>query len=68
MPSYCNWLAGLRHPAGFSLLKEITYDKLSKVVLLDSFNYHLLPQQKPLPRSHFPHLFSKILNLSDYVI
>ena len=37
MPSYCNWLAGLRHPAGFSLLKEITYDKLSKVVLLDSF-------------------------------
>ncbi len=36
MPSYCNRLAGLRHPAGFSLLKEITYDKL-KVVLLDSF-------------------------------
>ena len=68
MPSYCNRLAGLRHPAGFSLLKEITYDKLSKVVLLDSFYYRFLPQQKPLPRSHFPHLFSKILNLSDYVV
>ena len=68
MPSYCNRLAGLRHPAGFSLLKEITYDKLSKVVLLDSFYYPFLPQQKPLPRSHFPHLFSKILNLSDYVV
>ena len=68
MPSYCNRLAGLRHPAGFSLLKEITYDKLSKVVLLDSFYYRFLPQQKPLPWSHFPHLFSKILNLSDYVV
>ena len=68
MPSYCNRLTGLRHPAGFSLLKEITYDKLSKVVLLDSFYYPFLPQQKPLPRSHFPHLPSKVLNLSDYVI
>lgn len=30
--------------------------------------YRFLPQQKPLPRSHFPHLPSKVLNLSDYVI
>ena len=68
MPSYRNWLAGLRHPAGFSLLKEITYDKLSKVVLPDSFYYPFLPQQKPLPRSHFPHPLSKVSNLSNYVI
>ena len=38
MPSYCNRLAGLRHPAGFIIIKgNYTYDKLSKVVLLDSF-------------------------------
>lgn len=37
MPSYCNRLAGLRHPAGFIIIKgNYTYDKL-KVVLLDSF-------------------------------
>ena len=46
MPSYCNWLAGLRHPAGFSLLKEITYDKLSKVVLLDVFLLSLFTTAK----------------------
>ena len=45
-----------------------TYDKLSKVVLLDSFYYRFLLQQKPLPRSHFPHPPSKVLNLSGYVI
>ena len=68
MPSHCNRLAGLRHPAGFIIIKgNYTYDKL-KVVLLDSFNYPFLLQQKPLPRSHFTHLFSKILNLGDYVI
>ena len=30
MPSYCNRLAGLRHPAGFSLLKEIIHMTNSK--------------------------------------